>query len=252
MAASARSTNRTATTVTCDAIYRIQAVSSAPAVDLNVVFVGVDGVVDGLTGRGGENNEILQAALTEVGELWAQAGINLGTVTYADFGGDAATYTIVDNDEEFGDLLKTVDAADSRSITIFFVQSITSDDGASILGLSAGPPGAAGTGSTSKSGVVVTVGFFAEEDAAGAMGRLIAHEAAHFLGIFHTSEKDGSGSDPLGDTEECSDGDGDGTLSTSECGGKGAENLMWWSSGESSSEMTNDQGWVMERSVASY
>lgn len=237
-------------TVSCGLLHRIQPVADETTVDVKLVFVGVDGVVENLNGQNAKTVPELDAALDEVKKLWAKAGITLGEVLYEDFSGDVDTYTEIDSDKEFGDLLRTVEIPGDRRITYFFVQGITADDGATILGLAAGPPGAAATGATSKSGVVVTVAAWDEADPAGFLGRLMAHEGGHFLGLYHPTEKDGSGHDPLADTPECADGNGDGTVSTSECGSNGADNLMWWAASESAVDMSADQGWVMSRSAA--
>lgn len=236
-------------TVTCNAVYRMQAAADAATIDINLVFVGVDGVVENLNATSAEASQPLQDALSELKTLWAQAGLEIGTISYSDMTAGADTYTTIDDDTEFGDLLRTV-PDDSRTVTFFFVQSITSDDGATILGLSAGPPGTAAVGGTSKSGVIVTVSMFNDDGGASDMARLMAHEGGHFLGLYHTNEKDGSGWDPIDDTPTCNDSNGDGTLSSSECGGSGAENLMWWASSDSATELSSDQGWVVRRSAA--
>ncbi|MDP2317376.1 MAG: hypothetical protein Q8P41_31115 [Pseudomonadota bacterium] len=236
-----------AVSVTCGAVYRTQPVEANPTVDLHLVFVGVDGIAPGLTAAEGETT--LTGVMDQVTAMWSGGGLSIGTVTYSDFDGDVDAYTVVDGDEELGSLFRTVNAAGDRSITFFFVQEITDDAGATILGLAGGPPGTAAVGATSKSAVVVTTAAFAEDP--GEVARIMAHEGGHFLGLFHTTEKDGSESDPLGDTPECSnDVDVNGILSSSECGGTGAENLMWWASSEDSTDMSADQGWVVSRSAA--
>ena len=35
------------------------------------------------------------------------------------------------------------------------------------------------------------------------MGRVIAHEAGHYLGLFHTTEVGGEAADPMPDTAQC-------------------------------------------------
>ncbi len=239
-------------TVSCGAVYRVQPVEEETTVDARLVFVGVDGTVDTLNAQYAKTEAVLTAALAEIESVWARAGITLGEVLYDDFSGDTDSYTVIDDDKEFGDLLRTVETPGDRRVTFFFVQDITADDGATILGLSAGPPGAAAMGGTSKSGVVVTTAAWDEADPGGFLGRLMAHEGGHFLGLYHPTEKDGSGHDPLGDTPECSDGDGDGQVSTSECGSNGADNLMWWAASDGASDMSADQGWVMKRSAAAH
>ncbi len=236
-----------AVSVSCSSVYRTQPVESNPTVDIRLVFVGVDGIAPGLNAAEGEST--MAAVLDEVGQLWSGSGLSVGTVTYSDFDGAVDTYTVLDGDEELGALFRTVDSAGDRSITFFFVQEITDEAGATILGLAGGPPGTAAVGGTSKSGVVVTTASFVDDPSE--VARIMAHEGGHFLGLNHTTEKDGAESDPLGDTPECAnDADDNGTLSSSECAGTGAENLMWWASSASSTDMSADQGWVVSRSAA--
>jgi hypothetical protein len=204
-------------------------------------------VAPGLNAAEGETT--LAGVMDSLTAYWSDAGLTVGAVTYEDFAGDVDTYSVVDGDEEFGDLLRSVDPAGDRAITYFMVQEITDADGATILGLSGGPPGTAAVGGTSKSGVVVTVSDFASDP--DEIARIMAHEGGHFLGLFHTTEKDGSKSDPLSDTPECSnDSDGNGVYSSSECSGTGAENLMWWAASADSVELSDDQAWVIARSAA--
>lgn len=235
-----------AVSATCNAVYRIDGASGAPTVDLRLVFVGVDGIAPGLNAAEGEST--MAPVLAKVAEMWGEARLSIGTVTYEDFSGDVDQYTILAGDEGLGSLLRTA-GEDARAITFFFVQEITDDEGATILGLAGGPPGMAAVGGTSKSGVVVTTASFTSDP--DEVARIMAHEGGHFLGLFHTTEKDGSSFDPLDDTPECSnDADGNGTFSTNECTGTGAENVMWWAASASSTGMSADQGWVLGRSAA--
>ncbi|MFK8003722.1 MAG: hypothetical protein AB8H86_29430 [Polyangiales bacterium] len=56
----------------------------------------------------------------------------------------------------------------------------------------------------------------------------MVHELGHFLGLFHTTESDGSVFEPLQDTPACTtDSNGDGTFEPSECPTAG-ENIMFW------------------------
>lgn len=237
-----------AVTVGCNALYRVQEPTSAQTVDIHFVFVGVDGDVPDLNAYSAVDNALLNETLAGVGELWAGLGLSVGTVTYEDFAGDVETYNSVDGAIEFGNLLKT-NTSDDRAVTLFMVGAITDDDGATILGQAAGPPGAPAIGGTSKSGAVVTVGFLADGDT-DTEARIIAHEVGHFMGLFHPTEKDGSGHDPLSDTPECtSDPDGNGTYASDECEGQGADYLMWWAASAASVNTSDDQAWVVQRSA---
>lgn len=232
------------TTVTCGAVNRVGDVSDSNSVDVNLVFVGVDGLSEGLNGMSAGGNEPLQTALTTLGDLWSGLGLSLGNVRYTDFSGDVATYTTIEGYEEFGDLLRT--AGDDPELTFFFVQDVDLGDGASILGLSGGPPGSAGHGGTSKSGVVVNASDLVASPEE--IGLIMAHEGGHFLGLFHPTENDLSGHDPLGDTPECADSDGDGALTSAECEGSGSENVMWPTAQVgTATTFTANQGWVVAR-----
>ena len=61
----------------------------------------------------------------------------------------------------------------------------------------------------------------------------------HQLGLFHTTEKEGTVFDILSDTPEClrnsQDNDSNGTVTAEECNGFGGDNLMFWTSWTSGS-----------------
>ena len=226
-------------------------VGSDATINVEVVFVGVD-----LTAATAADDADWQSALDTFETEWGTAGLTVNVV-YKDFGGNVDRFTVVDvtDDDysEFNDLLRTADPDDPRSITFFVVEEIAnnSDGGATILGLSAGPPGAATVPRTSKSGVIVSGVDL--RDAPGDVGRIMAHEGGHFLGLYHTTEKDGSNHDPLDDTPRCtSDGDGDGILLASECAGSGSGNVMFWTFGDDNPSFSGDQGWVVRRNPVAY
>lgn len=232
------------TTVTCGMVNRTGEVSAKNKVDIRIVFVGVDGISEALNAKSAEADESLQAALAGLGDLWSSLGLSVGAVSYADFDGDVDVYTNVSGPEEFGNLLRT--AEDDAEITFFLVADLDLGDGASILGLSGGPPGVSGHGGTSKSGVVINVAnIVASPDQ---VSLIMAHEGGHFLGLFHPSEEDLSGVDPLEDTPECEDTDADGALTSEECAGSGSENVMWPTAQVGvATSFTENQGWVVAR-----
>lgn len=241
-------------TVSCQAIYRIDDVANNASVDLNVVFVGLDAL--GLDAAGAPDDADFQAALEAADSMLSQAGLSLGAVNYIDFSGDVDTYSVVDitdsDSSELGNLLKQDVGGAGRALTVFFVQEISSSGGATILGLAAGPPGAATVSGTSKSGMVVTSADLRADPSS--VGLILAHEGAHFLGLFHTSEREGTTHDPLTDTPECGESantDGNGYVDREECAGKGADNIMFWAPAvDVSTKLSDDQGWVLRRNPA--
>jgi hypothetical protein len=231
-------------TVKCDAIYRTSSVPNTGTIDLHFWFVGTD-----LNEGNVEKDEDWSTVLAHLRKWWGAGGMEVGDIAYDDFTGNVDQYAVVDADTEFNDLLRTTDE-DGEVLTIFLVQEITSSSGGTILGLSAGPPGLPTVSGTSKSGMVVTMADLHDDPLA--VARIIAHEGAHFLGLFHTTEKDGTRHDPLDDTPECStndDANSNGTLEPSEC--PDGDNLMFWGQSDTS-ELSDDQSWVLRRNPAVY
>ena len=233
----------------CGAVIRAgagESVGETATLLVEVVFVGID-----LDAASAPDDAEWNRVMDQFESEWDSAGLAVSTI-YKDFSGNLDRFSVVDvtvdDFSEFNDLLRTANPDDPRSITFFVVEEIAnnSSGGATILGLAAGPPGLATLSGTSKSGVVVSGIDFRDnpED----VGKIMAHEGGHFLGLFHTTERDGSVTDPLGDTPECSnDANGDGTLQSGECDGSGTQNMMWWTLTEGTATMSADQGWVVRR-----
>ncbi|MFT5681191.1 MAG: hypothetical protein ACI8RZ_002097 [Myxococcota bacterium] len=226
--------------VSCSAVYRTGSVPQSGSVDINAVFVG-----SGLSASDAEGSESFDTMLEELDSIWSGGGLSVGSVSYSDFDGNASKYAVLDSSgSELGELFST--GEDGPALNIFFVEEITASDGATIVGLSAGPPGTTTIGGTSKSGMAIT--SLDLDGSPAYVAQILAHEGAHFLGLFHTSEKDGSAHDPLSDTAQCtSDGNSDGVIAPSECEGSGADNLMFWAPPETATALSDDQSWVLRR-----
>ena len=243
-----------AKTVDCGAVYRVEDAGNNATVDLNLVFVGTDDL--GLSAATAPDDADFQSALDFAEGLWADAGLSIGSVSYSDFSGNVDQYSVIDitdtDSSELGNLFKTAVDGSARALNVFFVQEISSSSGATILGIAAGPPGAATVTGTSKSGMAVTSADLRESPQD--VGLILAHEGAHFLGLFHTTEKIATAFDPLSDTPECpasADADSNGLLDREECAGMGADNVMFWApSSDTSTVMSDDQGWVVRRNPA--
>jgi hypothetical protein len=109
-------------------------------------------------------------------------------------------------------------------------------------------PGPATLGGTARSGVAVTTTDLRAD--AAFVGQIAAHEAAHFLGLFHTTEQtpDG-GHDTIADTAECpADAAGDdGEFSADEC--PDGDNLLFWAPSADAFTLTGGQAYVLRHNL---
>ena len=128
-----------------------------------------------------------------------------------------------------------------------------------LYGVSAGLPGPPAVNDTTTLGVFVALDIHTSDSTgdldSAELAATIGHELGHYLGLFHTSEYDGSSHDPLRDTAECSGGrdtDRDGEVSGAECGAAAATNMMFWTSAEgfTQDQISAEQSWVLHRNPA--
>lgn len=175
-------------------------------------------------------------------------------------------------------LVKSASAQNKDALNIFILsQYDTFNIGNGLLGLSSGIPGLPGFVGTKASGMFVVVETHRSSGAVGTslstadlrfLGNTMAHEAGHFLGLFHLNESTGgsvsaSDRDPLVDTPYCDaifvnfipKGDGrDSVVEIDECNGfdfnrSGALNVMFWQGDgiTDQSQLTGEQGWLIRR-----
>jgi hypothetical protein len=210
--------------------------------DLNVFYVGALG----LEPTGDRGPTPLADALDVVDEIFAQADIYIGDVrqiavhgalpmrgTYFDNGDSARGFALLHvrfgTYVELPGLFQLSAGAGNSAINLFLLDDIdplmSDREPEAEAGGIPGPPAIHGTGG---SGIAVATAMMVGD--ARSFGRTLAHEIAHYLGLFHTSEADGSVLDNLEDTPECRDdrdsrGDG---LDRVDCESHGADNLMFW------------------------
>ena len=230
--------------------------------DLNLYFVGLPDTFDPAA------DTRFQSVLTNVGAIYQGAGFNVRSInSFPITGGDGDTYGVIDSEAELKQLFQLSPSESNISLNLFFVNDISFGGSLSIVGLAGGVPGPPALQGTERSGVAASMGSYLAalemgdmellETAAQELEIIIAHETGHFLGLYHTVERNGlalgmgdaiNGEDPLADTATCpdsADANMDGLLSPTECAGQGASNLMFWSPANDARTLTGNQGTIM-------
>jgi len=210
--------------------------------DLNVFYVGALA----LEPAGARGPPPLADALDVVDEILGQAGIFLGEVrqiavrgalpmrgTYFPEGDMAQGFTLLHvrygAHVELPGLFRLSAGAGNGAVNLFLLSDIDPPMlAAEPQADSGGIPGPPGMQGTAGSGIAIASDMMVGDPQA--FGRTLAHEIAHYLGLFHTSEADGRVLDNLADTPAClpdQDALGDG-LDRLDCVDHGADNLMFW------------------------
>ncbi|GBF48537.1 metallopeptidase family M12B Reprolysin-like protein [Leptospira ryugenii] len=242
---------------------------------LKVRLIFISGTYDTPTEAG------IQTAVNRMKSIYAQDSVKIDleftatTVTNSEF------QTLANLSDDTGNVtgsltkmyVSTAAAQSADSLNIYFTANNSQTAG--VLGISAGIPGVPGITGTKKSGMVVFIEPHRSSGAAGSslsttdqtfMGDTMAHEAGHFLGLFHTNERGGFNSsssnalnrrDTLTDTPYClstRDVNSNGTVDINECSGtgftnSGASNLMFWAGDgvTAQTQLTGEQGWILRR-----
>ena len=139
-----------------------------------------------------------------------------------------------------------VSLGDNDKVNLFFINDYT--EGVSgLFGNAPGIPGSQGL-KGSYNGVLISLsahktGVSLKDQL---LGETAGHEMGHFLGLFHTTERNGIEHDPISDTPECS------FTNANQCGQQyGADNLMYWSpwSGGNQDKLTEGQVYVLKRAL---
>ncbi|HEU4406471.1 MAG TPA: hypothetical protein VFS43_14495 [Polyangiaceae bacterium] len=191
-------------------------------------------------------------ALAELERIYGSAGIELGAPSYRALPDEAARRFSVVEGDEFDELFSSVDTSETPGLNYFLVDSLEiSSGGGTVVGLANGIPGPPALRGLPGGGVVVSL-LTLEIDPI-LVGQVMAHEGGHYLGLMHTTERDGTLFDLLDDTPECAasgyDVDGDQLVEAAECAsGGGADNLMFWSADGKPERVSAGQRFVLLRS----
>jgi hypothetical protein len=234
--------------------------------NLNVFYVGAKGFA-AMNDRG---PALLADALDEVDRILGQADIFIGDVRQIEVadgllehgtkieGVDVGT-GFANITTHFGvypqlpELFKLSAGAANTAVNLFFVADIEMrNDGGDLNAISGGTPGPLGMHGTPGSGIAISTDMMILENNPKKLGRTLAHELGHMLGLFHTTETGGLVFDPLDDTPVCPtdrDQDRNGFLSATECAGQGADNLMFPTTESMGSVLTPQQREVLRSAL---
>lgn len=219
---------------------RIASSARGQRLDLNVFYVGASR----LEPEGDRGPTLIAEALDEIDEIFAPADIFIGEVRQVYVGGELPERGLAfpngDDSQGFTSLavrfgvyaelpylFQLSAGASNAAINIFFVGDIEPRAGSEPEAEAGGIPGPMGMHGTGGSGIVVAADMMGDPLR---LGRTLAHEIGHYLGLFHTSEANGCVREVLEDTAAClpeDDVGGDG-LDAVDCAEKGADNLMFF------------------------
>ena len=212
------------------------------ALDLHVFYVGELPIAP----SGERGAPALADALDEVDAILGQAGIFIGRVqqvavrgelpmrgTYFPMGDESMGFTVLQirygTHVELPGLFRLSAGAPFGGVSLFLLDKIDPRvQGGEPYAEAGGVPGPPGMLGSAGSGIAFAARMMLGDPTA--FGRTLAHEIAHYLGLFHTSEQDGRVLDNLDDTPECRadlDAASDG-LDRDDCQANGADNLMVW------------------------
>ena len=204
----------------------------------------------GLTAAGVLADARIAGALAEITKLYEGIGIHVLVAEVHDLPPGHSILTLPSDVTTTGssdlDLMIAEASGGGASIDLFFVDQILGGgvEGKGVVGgVSGSIPGPAFFHGVPRAGIAIALAPLGQDPLL--IGRTIAHEIGHFLGLWHPTESDGKTFDPITDTPQCKlaqDANKDGILQGDECKLFGADNVMFWLAGNPQASFTPGQG----------
>jgi hypothetical protein len=259
-------------------------VPSTATIDLDVYLVSLDPTLQASTAPA---NPGLGRMLSTLSSIYAEAGLCVGRVTYLDVpqwarlkyatGVDSTLTGPCDDLSQLFTLSRSGTALQIFLVDDILTSGVPGTGGLRTVGIDGTIPGLSTIGGTIVSGAVVNASDIGHgtcgndidlahcgSDEAAA---IVAHEAGHWLGLYHPTERNGTVFDPVSDTGVCVcsqcvapvnrpscgiSGPAAAMVTNADCtaGGKcsGGDNLMFWLVGGQA--LTAGQGQIMRANPA--
>jgi hypothetical protein len=240
---------------------RITQLSYAPSggqLDLNFYYAGAEEFEN----ASDEVPDTIAGALEEIDRIFEPAGIFIGDVRQIHVTGELLERGSDLPDAEVSrgfaelkqqyrvfpqlpELFKLSAGAGNPAVDVYLVGDIDAQGDADVGAIAGATPIPFGMHGTGASGIAIAANPLAGDSKR--LGRTLAHELGHALGLFHTTEVNGDVFDPLPDTPVCDAGPAG--LDAASCQAKGADNLMFPTTNASASNLTEDQATVLRRAM---